>query len=223
VGAVVLCVWAHGRCSVCVSSHGHCRGGCACYSCDYKKRENTKQSMYTTLSRSVFCKIRIQDFTDRLQGSGFYRKQILTAVCTLFSVLVFCNMKRPCITKNKKGLVLPQSVIWGVLVHLQKGLVLQFVIWEFLVRLQKGLVLQFVIWGFLVHLQKGLVLKIVIWGFLVHGVRITGVRFVTRTNPDCHTGTTMSHRVLCPLRCGMMSPWPSRRSGARWALLARST
>ena len=38
-------------------------------------------------------KIRIQDFTD-LQGSRFYRKQILTAACTLFSVLVFCHTKR---------------------------------------------------------------------------------------------------------------------------------
>ena len=45
-------------------------------------------------------------------------------------------------------------------------------------------VLQFVILEFLVHLQKDLVLQIVIWGFLVHGVRITGVRIVTRTNPD---------------------------------------
>ena len=70
-------------------------------SCDYKKREHKTE--YKTLSRSVFCKIRIQDFTDRLQGSGFYRKQILTAVCTLFSVLVFCNMKRPLYYKKQEG------------------------------------------------------------------------------------------------------------------------
>ena len=58
---------------------------------------------------------------------------------------------------------------------------------------KKGFVLQIVIWGFLVHLQKGLVLQIVIWGFLVHGVRITGVRFVTRTNPDCPDKLTGPH------------------------------
>ena len=70
-------------------------------SCDYKKREHKTE--YKTLSRSVFCKIRIQDFADRLQGSGFYRKQILTAVCTLFSVLVFCNMKRRLYYKTQEG------------------------------------------------------------------------------------------------------------------------
>ena len=70
-------------------------------SCDYKKREHKTE--YKTLSRSVFCKIRIQDFADRLQGSGFYRKEILTAVCTLFSVLVFCNMKRPLYYKKQEG------------------------------------------------------------------------------------------------------------------------
>jgi hypothetical protein len=83
----------------------------------------------------LYCDVRIQDFIYRPQGSGFYRKQILTAFCTLLCVLVFCNTKRLlyymdgfCTTvhriggfidlgalqKNKKGLVL-QIVIWGVL------------------------------------------------------------------------------------------------------------
>ena len=91
----------------------------------------------------LYCDVRIQDFIYRPQGSGFYRKQILTAFCTLFSVLVFCNTKRLlyymdgfCTTcthriggfiglrralqKNKKGLVL-QIVTWGVLVHWYKN------------------------------------------------------------------------------------------------------
>ena len=83
----------------------------------------------------LYCDVRIQDFIYRPQGSGFYRKQILTAFCTLLCVLVFCNTKRLlyymdgfCTTvhriggfidlgalqKSKKGLVL-QIVIWGVL------------------------------------------------------------------------------------------------------------
>ena len=102
------------------------------------ENENTKQS--TKRCQDLYVEVRIQDFTD-LQGSRFYRKQILTAVCTLFSVLVFCNTKRLLyymdgfctpnrrfhrghrsgrITKNKKGLVL-QIVTWGALVHWYKN------------------------------------------------------------------------------------------------------